>query len=635
MITILETPVKVSPVYNPIYTKVSSNQTTQEGFNFLFDLYVNGIFVTRTNLLPRPGTTQTIYSPARILESYVNYDLTQNVVDFTPNTNCMAKYKIVYGEEYVLYWYYDSINKDTITSTSYTILTSTTKHNYIVDDDIIITQDPGFTYAKYNGIHKVVTVIDDYNILINVNWDDAGTTLAEPGTTTWADKRKTVFFGDDIVMVDGSNYTYTAEWYGYGPDGCGVTLKCIADNSLTLTVPDVSCGTALQVIDYYGPITFISGRTYKISYTITANDPSGNGWNLYSSLGGNSTVHNFDGPKEDIVVCGGFGSQLRFGFNLTNADTGGFGAHSLKVTDLTIEMLPEPFEAYAFNGVIQYNEVPNWNYLDFQMGGAGTGRFLTKRPTILVTDLGERGSMSLLNSEGYTSAVEYYLNITITDTAGMLTGYNYEIIPMEASMTQANSIIHFAAFPWNINELSVANGDGYILDTTTDTYQLQIVIVDGINPPFTAISERKIFQVRENCSRFEPVRFMFLNSLGEFDYYTATLASRTNINVSRDNYTKTLEYLYEVGDRGKTTINLNAQESYSVYTDWISETTAEWLSYELFLSREVYILDYNTGQITPVILDNNSIEVKKRVLDKLINYQFNYTKAVPVNTTRG
>ena len=176
-ITILNTPPAYVPVYNPIYTKVSSNQTAKEGFNFLFDLYVNNTFVTRTNLLPRPGTTQAIYSPARILESYVNYDLTHNIVTDQVSTNCIDKYKIVFGEEYVVYWSYDSIAKDTITSTSFTILTSTIPHGYAQDDDIVITQDPGFTYAQINGIHKVVTVIDANTILINVTWPDLGTTL--------------------------------------------------------------------------------------------------------------------------------------------------------------------------------------------------------------------------------------------------------------------------------------------------------------------------------------------------------------------------------------------------------------------------------------------------------------------------
>ena len=48
---------------------------------------------------------------------------------------------------------------------------------------------------------------------------------------------------------------------------------------------------------------------------------------------------------------------------------------------------------------------------------------------------------------------------------------------------------------------------------------------------------------------------------------------------------------YSVGDRGKTAINTNAQETYVVNIDWISEETARWLSYELYNSIEIYTLD--------------------------------------------
>ena len=67
----------------------------------------------------------------------------------------------------------------------------------------------------------------------------------------------------------------------------------------------------------------------------------------------------------------------------------------------------------------------------------------------------------------------------------------------------------------------------------------------------------------------------------------------------------------------------------------MTEATANWLANEFFLSEEIYVLDNNSGDVIPIILDNTSVEIKKRVNDSLINYQFNYSKAVTKNTKRG
>lgn len=166
------------------------------------------------------------------------------------------------------------------------------------------------------------------------------------------------------------------------------------------------------------------------------------------------------------------------------------------------------------------------------------------------------------------------------------------------------------------------------------SYTLQLYKYNSVLDTYVEISEKKNFELDHCGTRFEPVRFMFLNSLGQFDYYNATLLSRTTVAVSRDTYTKTLPINYVQGDRGNTIINVNAQENYTISTDWISEQTAHWLTYEFFTSNEIYVLDNTTGKITPIVLNIGDIEDKKRVNDKLLNYTITYSKAVTLNTRR-
>lgn len=632
-ITILNTPPAYVPVYNPIYIKVSSNQTAKEGFNFLFDLYVNNTFVTRTNLLPRPGTTQAIYSPARILESYVNYDLTHNIVTDQVSTNCIDKYKIVFGEEYVVYWLYDSIAKDTITSTSYTILTSTIPHGYAQDDDIVITQDPGFTYAQINGIHKVVTVIDANTILINVTWPDLGTTLIQPGKTTWSDKRKTEFLTDSTELVD-RYFQDLGDWSTYGPDGSGNKIEISPLGSLNWT--QYNSGTMTQKYTEAIGTTLKPGATYSVTYTVFDTYPALGPQTTYVTVGGTQgTINSGTGTFSQLIKCGPTTEFRLFG------NSSGGGLQGITFSQVSVALIG--FEGYDWNAVVSYEDVPTFDYTRYQIDDTVAGRFLTKQPSVVLTRLEDRGSLGFLNVNDYalTPTVKYYM---------VVIGYNFDDsfrIPLSFELTTmeqvlnpsnaSNRIIEIPAYPWNLNQLSQSIFSIDVIDSTVAKYQIGLFAeLDPIGDPgnYTPMSEIKTFQMDYNCSKYDNKRFMFKNSLGQFDYFNATLLSNTTINATRDTYVKTLGMDYQVGDRGKTIINVNSQESYTVYTNWISETTANWISYEFFNSTEVYLLDDN-GVISPIILDMGSITPKKRVNEKLINYQFSYSKAVQINTARG
>lgn len=634
MITLLSSPSAVMPVYNPIYSKVSSNQTTQEAFSFIFDVYVNGAFVNRDKLLPRPGTTQAIYSPARVLESYLNYDLTQNIVEETVSQNCIDKYQIIFGEEYITYWQFDDTQYDSYTSTSFTLLTSTVAHGFASGDYITIT---GTLYGSYNGVHKVETVVDDFNIIINKTFV---VTPTNPGSATWSDKRKTEYIDEVTVFADGTNYAlHNADWTHFGPDGCAVQAGIFVDDTIKLTVPDVSCGSALQYV-MNTSLVLIPGRKYGIKWrNWTANNPSSCAWGITPIVGGTiGTQTGTLGNKYQEIICGA-GSALEFKMDLSDADTGGFGSHTIDIKYITISLLPIEFTGNVFNGVIQYKEIPTWNYLQYEVGMTHGGRFLTNQPGTAApvkTTLDDRGSMGFMNIVANDPNIEYFLFVLGEDNTGIPRLPIPLPIPTLGIQPTTNSkILEIPAYPWNLNQWCQSVYAIDVIDAGLVTYRLQIFAHNIALDTYTPASDTKVFELDTCGTRFEPVRFMFLNSLGQFDYFNATLASRTTINVTRDSYTKTLEYDYSVGDRGKTNININANESYTVMTDWIREPTAQWLSYELLLSREVYVLDNTDGSITPVVIDNNSMEVKKRVIDKLINYTFNYTKAVPVNTTRG
>lgn len=633
MITILDNAPLVAPVYNPINIRVSSDQITQEGFSFIFDLYVNGIYVNRTRLQPRPGTNECIYSPARILESYVSYDLTQNTIGTELSVNCIDQYEIRVGEEYVYYWYFSDNTFDLFTSTTYTILTHPTNiHTFNKNDNVLVIQSPGYTYEGYNGVHKVDSVPDNKNILINVNHVN---TPLNGGKVAYADKRKTIhYLAQEQINNNELNYT-SGQWSTYGPDGCGVRAGLEITNVLQTVVPDTSCATGIQLIT--NSAVLVPGTTYRVVFTVSAiNNPSGAQIYIGAYFGGvlSPTIDQVGTYTFDVTM-GSTDTNFGIYMDLDSADTSGFGAHSASISYVSVLDIDDLIEAYDFNGVVSYEEYPTWDYSQYVLSGIQVGKFLTKSPRILKTTLEERGSLGLMNihdPQSLVPGISFYLHIDVKDKYGIITNYVYPVTELDASPFTNEKYIHLGSYPWNINQFSTANFDGNIIDTTTISYNIYInAVLGGYD---VTVSETFTFELYENCSKYEPVRFMFLNSLGSFDYYTATLLSRETINIQRDSYQKTLSYGYQLGDRGKTVLNVNSQETYTIFTDWISEETANWLSYEFFNSIEIYVLD-NTGKLTPIVLDNNSVESKKRVNDKLINYQFNYTKAVTINTQRG
>ena len=487
-ISIITSPTLYQTVYNPIYTQVSSTLTSQEAFSFIFDVYVNGVYITRDRLLPRPGTTNAIYSPARVLESYVSYDLTHNLIGNTSSLNCIDQYDIRLGEEYINYWSFYDTQYDSFSASSYTVLQgfAGVTHSFILNDYIAVSNT---VYGTFNGIFKVVNIPNNYTVVINKNFISTAT---NPGKATWSDKRKSAYF------------------------------------------------SATQ-------------------------------------------------------------------------------------------------SGYSFNGVIQYEEIPTWSYNNYVMDTTG-GKFLTKQPYTTKTKLIDRGSIGWLNTKDHTSTPnrKYYMSITPYVDYTPSTPILLSMLNMELSTTTNRKIQEFGIYPYNLNIRSQIEFSVDAINTTTTSYTIQIFYQELVSAPgvYVPISEIKRFEVDQCGTRFDPVRFMFINSLGQFDYYNATLLSRTTVAVSRDTYTKTLPLNYTQGDRGKTVINVNAQENYTISTDWVSQETAHWLTYEFLTSNEIYVLDNTTGKITPIILNVGDWEDKKRVNDKLLNYTITYSKTVPLNTRR-
>lgn len=102
MITVVQEPSTVTPAYNPINFVVSSNNVALPSFQYVFDLYVRGSFVSRHRLPPKTFTGIARLDVSSLVQAYVTHDIDINDTSFDRNPNSWVDLYINYGEEYAV-----------------------------------------------------------------------------------------------------------------------------------------------------------------------------------------------------------------------------------------------------------------------------------------------------------------------------------------------------------------------------------------------------------------------------------------------------------------------------------------------------------------------------------------------------
>jgi hypothetical protein len=275
---------------------------------------------------------------------------------------------------------------------------------------------------------------------------------------------------------------------------------------------------------------------------------------------------------------------------------------------------------YIFNGVKQYEQLPSWKYNDYVLTGS-TSKFLTNQPRsgVFIKNNTDRGTLSYMQSIDGGNPLSSALVLTTYQTSGGSIQYigNY------ATGFTGQNILHVPSGIWNLNNA----GLGTIVNQLTD-YKYDLFISAS-----TQISERILYKINLRCTKYDTVRIQFLNRLGGFDYFNFNLVSRKTVNVTRNSFKKVLDYNYQLGDRGTTILDIDGNYTFTVQSDWVNQNESNWLE-ELVTSNEVYIIN-SDGTSYPIIIDDNSVEIKKSINDKLLTYQFSYSSANKINGQRG
>lgn len=129
--------------------------------------------------------------------------------------------------------------------------------------------------------------------------------------------------------------------------------------------------------------------------------------------------------------------------------------------------------------------------------------------------------------------------------------------------------------------------------------------------------------------KYPNIRIKWKNRFGQFDYLNFDMVNRQSMSTSKRSYQpqigsftqRTLSY----NEYDTQTLNyvVDANQIISCNTNWLSEDYNDILK-QLLVSDEIYWMQYNTAAVKPLTIVTSNIQFKTGVVDKLIQYQFDF-----------
>lgn len=102
-ITINSSPASYQSVHEDLWFVVSSTNTAQTSFKYVFDIYIGANLVARIKSFPEPVTAKGIFNAATIVRNYINNYFTPNIsttLFSSVSSDIRVPYTIQFGEEY-------------------------------------------------------------------------------------------------------------------------------------------------------------------------------------------------------------------------------------------------------------------------------------------------------------------------------------------------------------------------------------------------------------------------------------------------------------------------------------------------------------------------------------------------------
>lgn len=172
-------------------------------------------------------------------------------------------------------------------------------------------------------------------------------------------------------------------------------------------------------------------------------------------------------------------------------------------------------------------------------------------------------------------------------------------------------------FPIGINE------SDFLISSSVDWYSVQAAV--GTTLLGTPIK----FEL--NCEKKYPnIRIKWKNRFGQFDFLNFNLVSREGFSTQIKTFQRQIgswsspTLSYNNYDSATQNYSTDSKQTISVNSDYLPESYNEILK-QLLVSDEIYwIYNEDNGDLRPITIKTNSIQFKTNVVDKLIQYSFDF-----------
>jgi hypothetical protein len=364
----------------------------------------------------------------------------------------------------------------------------------------------------------------------------------------------------------------------------------LAQSPIIFTVSESTPLYTSSSFQYVGELYYWQGNLFQSSsvpdYTILKfpNTSTVGIFDLNRIINSTLTDLRIDNPSNVMYFAVDFYTQYISGSSYIT------GSHVRSGTYRALDgygIFPEPI------GLPIYNATPFWPLL--------TDGPVTQ--SVLINDV---GTMGVFIGNAGTTVPD---RITYTSNLGTAT----DLITENATTTSL-CILNYAQAPRNA---------GFPFSTTgLEWYSLQAL--SGSTP----IGDSVRFEVV--CeTKYPNQRIAFKNRYGQFDYIDMNEVSRQSFETEKRTYQPQIgtwegsTLSYQSTDSSVLNYISDSKQSLSLNTNWLTEDWNEILK-QLLVSDELYWIDTKFNVLRPVTIATQSMTFKTGVVDKLIQYQFEF-----------
>jgi len=347
-----------------------------------------------------------------------------------------------------------------------------------------------------------------------------------------------------------------------------------------------------------------------LKYTIVKAELEGNNYVVFeiSELVRDYIQIKYDGEYDSYVV-------------LVNPIITAFDENGNTLSSPTVTPSDYYNQFIATDGYGYFEEGINPDFDEGLMMSEGTIYRVNDRSVNIPVYTGSTNSVAFrLNGE-----TVYSKNVVYTDPANPTTSEAIQYIASDSNST-ADSYKERVLEDGGIFEYNKC------LESFEDVVDMGAVDEVWVNYTNSTETKTKILKVKTfDCSKYEPIRVTFVNKFGALQDLYFTRRSNESLNIKKEDYKASVmdfaNFSYDTSEHQMRTLNLIGNDSITLNTDYIDESSNEHIK-QLMLSEQVWMTRLTDEEkIVPLKLKTQSLQMKKRVNDKLVQYSMEFDVA--------